>query len=196
MRESPSPSPPPFAFSSSLLGFLLPLGACEREFHNLRELCKNSRDCCGNGGPNHHVSSGIRFVKIVPCVLLVLHEFVFALFFGRLILRFETDLIRFFCVGLIYDVSWVFSPKEFNQFLTRSQIRSNHGLGFENRCSSFPFRFSSDLLDLRRWSSRSSLLTWYWFSLQSFKSFRGVLIIVVNSIPVPAGMAGMPRTGP
>jgi hypothetical protein len=98
------------------------------------------------------------------------------LFFGGLILCFETDLILFFCVGLIYDMSWVFPPKEFNQFLTRSQIGSNHGLGFENWCFSFPFRFSSDLLDLRLWSSRSSLPTWYWSSLQSFKSFRGVLI--------------------
>jgi hypothetical protein len=98
------------------------------------------------------------------------------LFFEGLILCFETDLIRFFYVGLIYDVSWVFSLKEFNQFLTRPQIGSNHGLGFENQCFSFSFRFSSDLLDLRWWSSRSGLPTWYWSSLQSFKSFRGVLI--------------------
>jgi hypothetical protein len=63
------------------------------------------------------------------------------LLFGGLILRFETDSIRFFCVGFIYDVSWVFPPKDFNQFLTRSQIRLNHGLGFENQCFSFPFNF-------------------------------------------------------
>jgi hypothetical protein len=75
-----------------------------REVHNLRELCKNLRDCCGNGGPYHLVSSGIHFVKIVPCLHLVLHEFIFASL-GGLILRFETDLIYFFCVGLIYDVS-------------------------------------------------------------------------------------------
>jgi hypothetical protein len=45
------------------------------------------------------VSFGIRFVKIVPCVHLVLHEFVFAPFLWRLDTSFETDLIRFFCVG-------------------------------------------------------------------------------------------------
>jgi hypothetical protein len=98
------------------------------------------------------------------------------LFFGGLILRFETDSIRFFCVGLIYDVSWVFPPKEFNQSLTRSQIGSNHGLGFENQCFSLPLWFFGDLLGLRRWSSRSSLQTRYWSSLQSFKSFWDVLI--------------------
>jgi hypothetical protein len=39
-----------------------------------------------------------------------------------------------------------------------------------------PLQFPGDLLGLRQWSSRSSLPTQYWSSLQSFKSFRGVLI--------------------
>jgi hypothetical protein len=81
-REPPFPSPPPFFIFSFRVS--PPLGACEREVHNLRELCKNSRDCCANGGPNHLVSSGTRFVKTVSCVHLVLHEFVFALFLWRL----------------------------------------------------------------------------------------------------------------
>jgi hypothetical protein len=84
-----------------------------------------------------------RFILWRLCLVFILFftSSPLPLLFGGLILRFETDSIRFFCVGLIYDVSWVFSPKEFNQFLTRSQIRSNHGLGFENRCFSFPFDF-------------------------------------------------------
>jgi hypothetical protein len=84
-----------------------------------------------------------RFVLWRLCLVFILFftSSSLPLFFGGLILRFETDSIHFFCVGLIYDVSWVFSLKEFNQFLTRSQIVSNHGLGFENRCFSFPFDF-------------------------------------------------------
>jgi hypothetical protein len=119
-----------------------------------------------------------KFVLWRLCLMFILFftSSSLSLSFGGLILRFETDSIRFFYVGLIYDLSWVFPPKEFNQFLTRSQIRSNHGLGFENRCFSLPLWFLGDLLGLRRWSSRSSLPTRFWSSLQSFKSFRGVLI--------------------
>jgi hypothetical protein len=63
------------------------------------------------------MSSGIRFVTYV---LHVLRELVFSLLVLTSIRRFETVSIRSFYVGLIYDVSRAFPPKEINPFLTRS----------------------------------------------------------------------------
>ena len=65
-----------------------------REVHKLRDLCKDSRIRCGNGGPYHLVSSGIHFVSHV---LRVLPEFVFPPFVLGMIRRLGTDLIHSFC---------------------------------------------------------------------------------------------------
>jgi hypothetical protein len=107
----------------------------------LRDLCKDSRICCGNGGPYHLVSSGIWFVmSFLWFTFCSLHPF-FSPHFLALILHFEAVLIHSFCDGVIYDMSWAFSLKEITQFLMRSQIGAKHEVGFLNRCFSFSFNF-------------------------------------------------------